>query len=83
MRFVCNCKSWIYLNQLPVLSWVIDDTFCMEEGFVPLTADPAGGIYSGTGTAGDPICYFTCRVGGPYTHTAYAPPPPPPPPPKV
>ena len=70
---VFGCDSFVTVNltvnPLPVLSWVIDDIFCMEEGFITLTADPAGGIYSGTGTAGDQFVTSLAGVGGPYTLT--------------
>ncbi len=70
---VFGCDSFVTVNltvhPLPVLTWVIDDIFCMEEGFITLTADPAGGIYSGTGTAGDQFVTSLAGVGGPYTLT--------------
>ena len=70
---VFGCDSFVTVNltvhPLPVLTWVIDDIFCMEEGFITLTADPAGGIYSGTGTAGDQFVTSLAGVGGPYILT--------------
>lgn len=70
---VNGCDSLVTVNltvhPIPVLTWVIDDIFCLEEGFISLTADPAGGIYSGTGTAGDQFVTSLAGVGGPYTLT--------------
>ena len=68
-----GCDSNITVNltvhPLPVLSWVIDDIFCMEQGAIAMEATPAGGTYSGTGISGDNFVTATAGVGGPYTLT--------------
>ncbi len=68
-----GCDSSVIVNltvhPLPVLDWVIDDIFCLEDGFVAMDATPAGGIYSGTGIAGSDFVTTLAGVGGPYTLT--------------
>ncbi len=70
---VNGCDSSVTVNltvhDLPVLSWTIDDIFCLEQGFVALEATPAGGTYSGTGVAGSDFSTALAGVGGPYTLT--------------
>ncbi|MFI5172648.1 MAG: choice-of-anchor L domain-containing protein, partial [Chitinophagales bacterium] len=68
-----GCDSLVTVNlivhPLPVLSWVIDDIFCVEEGAIQLEADPAGGTYGGPGVSGDNFITSLAGVGGPYTLT--------------
>lgn len=70
---IYGCDSAVTVNltvyDLPVLSWVIDDIFCMEQGIIPLEASPAGGTYSGTGITGSSFSTALAGVGGPYTLT--------------
>jgi gliding motility-associated-like protein len=68
-----GCDSNITVNltvhPLPVLDWIIDDIFCMEQGSILMEATPPGGTYSGTGIAGDNFVTATAGVGGPFTLT--------------
>ena len=68
-----GCDSNITVNltvhPLPVLTWVIDDIICLEEGSVLMEASPTGGTYSGPGILGDNFVTATAGVGGPYTLT--------------
>jgi len=68
-----GCDSNITVNltvhPLPVVAWVIDDIFCIEQGAVTMEATPLGGTYSGTGIFGDNFVTTTAGVGGPYTLT--------------
>lgn len=70
---VFGCDSSVTVNvtvhPLPVLSWDIDDIFCIEQGSVPMEAIPAGGVYSGTGISGSNFDAGAAGVGGPYTLT--------------
>ncbi len=70
---VLGCDSSVtvnlIVNPLPVLDWVIDDIYCIEDGFVDLFANPTGGVYSGTGIAGDKFVTSIAGVGGPYVLT--------------
>ncbi len=59
----------LIVHPLPVLSWVIDDIFCLEEEIIALEAAPPGGTYSGTGISGGNFVTATAGVGGPYTLT--------------
>lgn len=57
------------VNPLPVITWPIDDIFCLEQNSIALEATPPGGIYSGPGTSGDHFLTNDAGVGGPYTLT--------------
>lgn len=70
---VAGCDSIITtnltVNPLPVMNWVIDDIFCLEQVSIEMEATPAGGTYSGPGMSGDNFVTALAGVGGPYTLT--------------
>ncbi len=57
------------VNPNPIITFILDDIVCLEDAVIPLTAFPAGGIYSGTGIAGTDFIPATAGVGGPYIIT--------------
>ncbi len=70
---IAGCDSIITtnltVNPLPVINWVIDDIFCLEQVSIEMEATPAGGTYSGPGMSGDNFVTALAGVGGPYTLT--------------
>lgn len=68
-----GCDSVITINltvnPLPVISWPIDDIYCLEQGTILMEATPPGGTYSGPGISGPNFVTATAGVGGPYTLT--------------
>lgn len=70
---VNGCDSIVTVNltvhPLPVITWPIDDIFCIEQVSIEMEATPPGGTYSGSGISGDNFVTAIAGVGGPYTLT--------------